>query len=84
MIAQTCRRCRSTNLRKNGRTKRGRQKFHCKNCNSYGTLDTQAAYRAQRRELVVQLATERLSQRGIARTLKMSRRTVAAVLQKKA
>ncbi len=84
MIASTCRRCQSTNLRKNGRTTSGQQKFHCKDCNYYGTFETKDATRAQRRALVAQLATERLSQRAIAPTLKMSRRTIATVLQKKA
>ncbi len=83
MIAATCRRCQSTNLRKNGRTTSGHQKVHCKDGHCYGTRATQTAVRAQRREVAAQLATERRSQRAIARTLKMSRRTVARVLKKK-
>lgn len=83
MIAQTCRRCGSTELRKNGRTATGHQKFHCKACNFYGTLDTQTTERARRKELAAQLQLERLSQRAISRTLKMSRRTVARVWEKK-
>jgi transposase-like protein len=83
MIAHTCRRCGSTQLRKNGRTTTGHQKIHCKACNVYGTLDTQTVARAERKHLAGQLQLERLSQRAVARTLKMSRRTVARVWKKK-
>lgn len=82
MIAHTCRRCGSTHLRKNGRTASGQQKFHCKACNFYGTLDTKDQERAQRRATVEKLQRERLSQRAIARTVGMSRNTVAMILKK--
>ena len=82
MIAITCRRCGSTQLRKNGRTRSGQQKFHCKACNFYGTLDTKDQERAQRRATVEKLQQERLSQRAIARTVGMSRNTVAMILKK--
>ena len=82
MIAITCRRCGSVNLRKNGRTASGQQKFHCKDCNTYGTLDTKDQERAQRRATVEKLHLERLSQRAIARTTGMSRMTIAAILKK--
>ena len=83
MIAITCRRCGSANLRKNGRTASGQQKFHSKGCNAYGTLDTKDQERTQRRATVAKLHLERLSQRAIARTTGMSRMTVAAILKKK-
>lgn len=83
MIAYRCRKCHSTKLRKNGKTKSGQQKFHCTACNAYGTLDTQEPKRTLRGELAEQLHLERLSQRAIARRLKMSRKTIRAVLLKK-
>lgn len=83
MIAFTCRRCGSTDLRKNGRTKSGQQKFHCKACNFYGTLDTKEQERAQRWAMVEHLQLERLSQRAIARAVRMSRHTISARLKKK-
>jgi len=49
MIAIRCRRCGSLNLRKNGRTATGQQKFHCKDCNAYDTLDTKEHERAHKR-----------------------------------
>jgi len=82
MIAIACRRCGSTQLRKNGRAASGQQKFHCKACNFYGTLDTKEQQRAQRQATVEKLQQERLSQRAIARTVGMSRNTVAAILKK--
>jgi transposase-like protein len=83
MIAITCRRCGSTQLRKNGRTANGQQKVHCKACNFYGTLDTKAQERAVRRATAEKLHLERLSQRAIARTLGMGRTTVATIVKKK-
>lgn len=82
MIAITCRRCGSTDLRKNGRTTSGQQKFHCKACNFYGTLDTKDQEREGRRATVEKLQLERLSQRAIAHTVGMSWNTIAAILKK--
>ena len=82
MIAIPCRRCGSVNLRKNGRTATGQQKFHCKDCNAYGTLDTLEQERQVKRATVEKLHLERLSQRAIARTVGMSRNTVATILNK--
>ncbi len=82
MIAIRCPKCGGPQLRKNGRTKTGQQKYHCKTCNSYGTLDTHAAHRQQQRALVEQLHSERVSQRGIARITGLSRMTVIAWLKK--
>jgi len=41
MICISCRKCGSADIRKNGRTKAGAQKYRCKSCNFYGTLITQ-------------------------------------------
>lgn len=83
MITMMCRRCGSSDLRKNGRTASGQQKFHCKGCNFYGTLDTKDNERAQRWMTVEKLHLERLSLRAIARTVGMSRTTITARLKKK-
>ena len=83
MIVITCRRCGSVKLRKNGHTKSGQQKFHCTDCNTYGTLDTKEQERALKQATVEKLHLERLSQRAIARTTGMSRMTIAAILKKK-
>lgn len=82
MIAVTCHRCGSANLRKNGRTPTGQQTFHCKDCNLYSVLDRKDAERKLRERTAENLLVERLSQRAIARTLQMSRRKVAQIMKK--
>ena len=82
MIAITCRRCGSVNLRKNGHTPSRQQKFHCTDCNAYGTLDTKEQERAHKQATVEKLHLERLSRRAIARTTGISRMSVAAILKK--
>ena len=83
MIAVQCPKCSSPKLVKNGRTSTGQQKYHCKDCRRYGTLDTQQAQRDAQRRLVEQLHTERVSQRGIARITGLSRTTIINWLKKR-
>jgi transposase-like protein len=82
MIAMRCPKCGSPELQKNGRTKTGQQKYHCKGCHRYGTLETHEAERERQRQLVAQLHTERVSQRGIARITGVSRTTIIQWLKK--
>ena len=83
MIAAKCRRCGSENIRKNGRTPSGRQKIHCKKCNFYSTLDIKSEEREFRLKTAENLQMERVSQRGIARPIRMSRTTIRKNLKKK-
>jgi transposase-like protein len=83
MIAITCRRCGSDNIRKNGLTKTGRQQIHCKNCNFYSTIDLKSSDRELRQQIADNLYSERLSQHAIARTLRMSRTTIRKKIKKK-
>ena len=82
MIAAKCRRCGSENIRRNGRTPAGRQKIHCKKCNFYSTLDIKSEEREFRLKTAENLQTERVSQRGMARPLRMSRAAVRKNLKK--
>jgi transposase-like protein len=82
MIAMKCRRCGSENIRKNGTTPAGRQKIHCKNCNFYSTSDIKTGERESRLKTAETLQMERISQRGIARSLRMSRTTIRKNLKK--
>jgi insertion element IS1 protein InsB len=68
MIAHRCPKCGSPELQKKGRTLTGQQKYHCKACRRYGTLDTQHTARAH--------------QRGIARITGVSRTTIINWLKK--
>lgn len=82
MIAIRCPKCNSPDVRKNGRTTWGQQKYHCKACNRYGTRETQAADRQRQRHLVEHLHNERVSQRGIARITGVSRTTIITWFKK--
>ena len=88
MIGFRCRRCGSTDIRKNGWTATWHQKMHCKECDFYSTLDIQqsqrnAQYRQVERLSLERLSLERLSQRAMARITGLSRMTVAAILAPK-
>ena len=78
MIAYTCRRCGSKNVRKNGRTKRGHQHMHCRDCNFYSTLEVAVVKRADRYRQLDALMVERVGQRATARILHMGRDTIRA------
>ena len=83
MIGVRCRRCGSTDIRKNGQTASGQQKMHYKECNFYSTLDIQQAQRDEQGRQVERLSLERLSQRAMARITGLSRMTVASLLAPK-
>lgn len=52
MIAIRCHKCGSPDLVKNSRTSIGQQKYYCKACPRYGTLETKGAKRQRQRHLV--------------------------------
>jgi transposase-like protein len=84
MITIPCRKCGSTDVRKNGLTGGGAQKYHCNTCGFYGTLITQEDKQKKKEELIEKLLSERMSQRGIARLVGVSRNRVVALIKKKA
>ena len=83
MITITCRICNSYEIKKNGHTKSGQQKYHCYSCDFYGTLYTKENEKKIKHNLIEKLHLERISQRGISRIAKVSRKTIASVLKKK-
>ncbi len=83
MISTPCRKCGSVNIRKNGMTAAGAQKYHCKACNFYGTLNTQEEKQKKKEELTEKLLCERVPQRRIARTVGVSRNRVILIRKKK-
>ena len=83
MIVISCRKCGSENIRKNGFTKAGAQKYHCKGCKFYGTLVTQEEKQNKKEELIEKLLCERVSQRGIARLVHVSRNRVISAIKKR-
>jgi len=82
MINISCRKCGSINIRKNGLTNGGAQKYHCKACKFYGTLVTQEDKQKKKEELIEKLLYEGVSQRGIARTVRVSRNRVISAVKK--
>ena len=78
-----CKKCGSANVKKNGLTAAGRQKYHCKACGVHTTTDDAARERAAKEMLVDKLHLERVSQRGIARLTGMSRSTIIKRLKKR-
>lgn len=76
-----CERCASTNLVRNGRTKTGKQKYHCRECGAYGTLNPTVKYTAERKEEILKAYQERSSLRGLERTFGVARQTVATWLR---
>ncbi len=77
IVTHQCPKCGSAHMVKNGHDYKGAQKYHCKHCGSYGTLQAQHGYDAGTRTQVQHAIMERVSLRGIARIFGLSRRTVA-------
>jgi insertion element IS1 protein InsB len=77
IVTHTCPKCGSENMVRNGHDYKGDQKYHCKSCDSYGTLQAQRGYSKRTRAQVKRGVLERLSLRGVERLFGVSRRTVA-------
>jgi transposase-like protein len=74
---KTCRHCGSRNITKNGRCKATKkQKFHCNDCNKYGTLELNESTSIERKKEILDAYFERPSMRGIARIFHISRNTL--------
>ena len=85
IITHRCTRCYSTNIRKNGTDYKSDQKFHCLDCNTYGTLNpTGRSYPQVFKELVLRAYRERASMRGIGRIFGIARQTLARWLKESA
>jgi IS1 family transposase/transposase-like protein len=77
IITHHCPRCGSENLVKNGHDYKGAQKYACKACGRYGTVQAQRGHGETVRKQVQRAVLERVSWRGLERLLGISRRTVA-------
>ena len=81
-IIQTCPSCGSEELVSNGYDVRnGKQKYHCKNCGKYGTLQAAPRYSEERKGEIVSAYFERPSLRGISRIFGVSRPTLTKWLK---
>lgn len=77
IITHSCNQCGSEQVVRNGHDYKGSQKYHCKDCGKYGTVNAQRGYPPAVKEQVKQAVLERVSLRGIERLWQISRRTVA-------
>ncbi len=83
-VTYECTGCGSLDIVKNGRTKKGKQKFRCNACGAYGTLNPEVKYPPERKEEILRAYHERSSLRGLERTFGVARQTVAQWVKKKA
>ena len=67
----TCTNCGSENIVKNG-TCKGQQKFHCKDCNCYRTLNPIVKYTEEKKDEILRVYQERASLRGVNRIFGVS------------
>ena len=81
IVTHKCPRCGSADLVKNGHDYKGDQKFHCKSCDRYGTLNAQKGYSREIQQRVKQAVMERVSRHGIERIFGIARQTVSRWLQ---
>ena len=81
-VTDECTRCGSIHIVRNGCDKNGKQKFHCKDCHAYGTLNPTVKYPPERKEEILRAYQERSSLRGLERTFGVARQTVASWLKK--
>ena len=79
----SCYHCGSENIVKNGKAPNGKQKYHCKDCDTGSRENPDRGYSEERKEEILNAYQERSSMRGIARTYKISRNTLTKWLKKK-
>ena len=84
IIINHCPKCQSANIIKNGTTRAGKQKYQCKECGTYGTLNPTVAYSPERKAEIMGAYHERSSLRGLERTFGVARQTVAKWLKEEA
>jgi len=83
-VTVECPKCGSTDLEKNGKSKSGHQKCHCKACNSYFQLSySYNACKAGTEEKVWGMSLNGSGTRAIGRALSISKDTVTGILKKK-
>jgi IS1 family transposase/transposase-like protein len=76
VIIERCHFCGSTDIVRNGQDYKGDQKFHCHNCQGYGTLNPQSKYSSEAKEQILRAYQERASMRGIKRIFGVVQRTL--------
>lgn len=73
----------SINIIKNGKDYKGAQKYHCHDCDSYGTLHAKPRYSEEAKEMVIRAYFERVSMEGIKRIFGVNPKTLAKWLKER-
>ena len=82
-ITVLCRHCGSDRLVKNGHAANGKQKYKCHGCGKQSRENPASPGLSEERQAeILRAYEERQSMRGIARTFRISRMTLAALLKK--
>ena len=77
VVIHHCPQCNSINIVKNGTDYKGTQKFHCHDCNAYGTINAQEHYSEDEKATILRAYRERTSMRGVERISGTARQTLA-------
>jgi len=83
VIKHACETCGSSHIVNNGKTSKGKQKYHCKTCRCYRTLGTTQFYNKERKDEILRSYHERASLRGTHRIYGVAVTTVLRWLKKK-
>ena len=76
-VVHYCPQCSSIDIVKNGTDYKGAQKFHCHDCNAYGTLNARGHYSEEEKVTILRAYRERASMRGVERIFGTARQTLA-------
>jgi transposase-like protein len=83
MITLPCPHCQSTDVIKYGTNRSGTARCLCRACGKTFTPDPRSqALTPEKEEAILRALQERVSQRGIARMLKVGRQTIRAIRKK--
>jgi len=83
VIKEACESCGSRYIVMNGKTAKGKQKYHCKKCGCYRTLGTSQWYSDERKDEIIRVYKERASLRGVHRVYGVAITTILRWLKKK-
>lgn len=77
IIVHRCTKCNSRDIVRNGHDYKGTQKFHCHDCDAYGTLNARGHYLEEEKATILRTYRERTSMRGVERIYGTARQTLA-------
>ncbi len=77
-----CNKCGSEDIVKNGKDGKGKQKYRCKKCKSYGVLNPYRGHSEEIKEQIMKAYFEKTSLRGLERIYKVSRITIMKWIKK--